>query len=78
MVHRPCKKEVGTVWSDCMKSMKGMAIGDWIVIDFSHLDKKGRAYWKCECQICKNVYAVRGDNLRRGNSSRCLFCKGKR
>lgn len=46
MVHRPCKKEVGTVWSDCMKNMKGMVIGDWMIIDFSHLDKKGRAYWK--------------------------------
>ena len=43
MVHRPCKKEIGTVWGDYMnkvKNMKGMVIGDWIVVDFSHLDKK--------------------------------------
>ena len=76
MVHRPCKKEVGTVWSDYMKNMKGMTIGEWKVIDFSYFDKKGRAYWKCKCQICKNIYNVRGDNLRRGNSSSCVHCKG--
>lgn len=40
-------------------------------------DRLGRIYWICKCD-CGNEILVRGDNLRRGNTSRCSDCRGGR
>lgn len=58
--------------------MTGQHYHQWFVIKFDCV-KDGRAYWICECS-CGNINIVRGDNLRRGSSKRCLSCakKGRR
>ena len=77
MVHKFGKRAVRTVWGDRMNiiDMTGKQCGYWHVISFSHLDKKQRAYWWCECELCGTVKQVRGDNLRRGMSTKCADCK---
>ena len=77
MVHKFGKRAVGTVWGDRMNiiDMMGKQCGYWHVISVSHLDKKQRAYWWCECELCGTVKRVRGDSLRRGMSTKCADCK---
>lgn len=60
-----------------MIDMTGQIFGHWYVLGFSYLDEKKRAYWKCKCNICGRTKAVRGDNLRRGTSTRCIHCSNK-
>lgn len=60
-----------------MIDISGQTFGHWHVFEFSFLDKKKRAYWNCTCDICGRTKAVRGDNLRRGTSTRCVYCSNK-
>lgn len=57
-----------------MKDMAGKVYGYWHVLRFSYVDKSGRAYWVCECGLCGRTEDVRGDNLRRGISTKCANC----
>lgn len=57
-----------------MKDMTGEVCGYWYVLRFSHLDMRGRAYWTCRCGLCGMIKDIRGDNLRRGTSTKCTYC----
>lgn len=57
--------------------MTGKQCGHWYVMQFSHFDKKRRAYWWCECGLCGTIKQIRGDNLRRGTSTKCIHCVKK-
>lgn len=57
-----------------MIQMTGKQFGEWTVIKFSHISKKYQAYWLCHCGLCGEIYAIRGDNLRLGKSTRCIHC----
>lgn len=58
-----------------VKDMTGKTFGNLTVIELTHrTDGKGRAFWKCKCEICKRLIEVRGDNLRRGISTKCSYC----
>lgn len=61
-----------------MIDMTGRICGNWRVLGFWNFDKKLHAYWLCECLICGNIKPVRGDNLRRGTSTKCIHCAKKR
>lgn len=61
-----------------MIDMTGQQYGYWRVLGFWNFDKKYRAYWLCQCDLCGAVKPVRGDNLRRGTSTRCIHCVKKR
>ncbi len=56
-----------------VKQMDGM-YGNWRILGKHHIDERGRVYWRCECMICGTVKPVRGDNLRRGTSTKCEQC----
>ena len=60
-----------------MKDMSGKICGHWLIIGFANLDKSGRAYWRCQCELCGTIKDIRGDNLRRGTSTKCIHCVKK-
>jgi hypothetical protein len=56
------------------KDMHEMRFGRLKVIGISsRRGAKGQVYWRCECD-CGRLLDVRGDNLRRGNSTQCSDC----
>ena len=58
-----------------VKDMTGKTFGELIVIGMANrTDAKKRAFWKCKCHMCERIIEVRGDNLRRGNSTKCSYC----
>ena len=60
-----------------VKDISGQTFGKLIVIERTNrTDPKQRAYWKCKC-LCGNIIDVRGDNLRRGGSTKCTKCKDR-
>lgn len=58
-----------------VKNISGERFGELLVIERTgRTDLKRRAYWKCKCLICGRFIEVRGDNLRRGASTKCCKC----
>ena len=58
-------------------NMIGQKFGSLLVIAHdSRKNKKGQAYWICECD-CGRFLSVRGDQLRLGGSTQCSACLGK-
>lgn len=54
-----------------IKDMTGQTFGRLEVIEFSHTNKRGIAYWKCRCSCDGKITVVRGSSLRYGISSSC-------
>ena len=57
--------------------MTGMQFGDGrlTVIGLAkRRNTKCQAFWICKC-TCGRILTVRGDNLRRGNTTQCSVCK---
>lgn len=52
----------------------GKKFNYWRVIKPAFISKKHGVYWYCECEICKNLYAIRRDSLMSGNSTMCKQC----
>jgi hypothetical protein len=50
--------------------LAGQRFGHWVVIGFSHTDKKGKACWACRCD-CGKEKTVESTSLRRGGSRSC-------
>ncbi len=46
------------------RELKGMKFGEWTVLEYSHIGKRGQSVWKCKCS-CGNIIEVEGDNLKR-------------
>lgn len=55
----------------------GKKYGHWRVHSFHQMDSHGDARWWCKCELCGNLYSVRGFSLRNGRSTRCIHCKHK-
>lgn len=61
------------------KDLKGQVFGNFLVIEATNrTNKKRQKYWNCKCLICGKNYEIRGDNLRRGISTKCSGCNGGR
>ena len=48
----------------------GLRFGRLEVIEMSHVDKSGKAFWICKCD-CGNKKIVSGDKLRSGKTKSC-------
>ena len=48
----------------------GEQFGEWTVIRFSHLDKRGSVCWECKCS-CGTIRALVGSDLAHGSSKSC-------
>ena len=53
-----------------VKDISGKRYGRLNVVEYSHSDQRGKAFWKCECD-CGNKAIVSGDKLRRGVTKSC-------
>lgn len=52
--------------------LTGKIFGKLKVLEYSHSDSRGQAYWKCECLNCGNIdVVVRGSHLRSGATKTC-------
>lgn len=62
-----------------VKDISGQMFGNFLVIEQTgRVNAKQQKFWKCKCLICGKYYEVRGDNLRRGISTKCSVCYGGR
>ncbi len=52
------------------KDLAGKQFGRLVVLDLSHRDKRGAAYWNVRCE-CGATKKVRSDSLTRGNTESC-------
>ena len=52
--------------------------GSWTVLKFHRIDWHGDARWWCRCELCKEVYSVRGFSLRNGTTTMCKPCAIRR
>lgn len=57
--------------------LDGKRFGRWTVIAFSHKDKHGTAYYKCECECGGEQLIARG-RLSAKNIGGCMTCKANR
>lgn len=73
-------KSCGCISVEIMKNnrysrldLTGLKFGKLTVLEFSHLDKRQSAFWKCQCE-CGNITVKRATSLSRGvvNSCGCL------
>lgn len=53
------------------RDLVGKRFGDLIVIEFVALNNQKRAIWKCRCESCGTIKAVRSDALISGRSKTC-------
>jgi hypothetical protein len=52
--------------------------GNWTVLEFDQIDSHSDARWWCRCEICGEIYSVKGYTLRNGHSTKCLSCAKRR
>lgn len=78
MVHRFSEQEIKRFRGDLMsmiKDISGQRFGSFLVVEpTDRKNAKQQKFWKCKCLICGKHYEVRGDNLRRGVSTKCSTC----
>ena len=57
-------------------NLTGLKIGFWDVLekDNEKSKEKHQSYWKCRCNLCGNIYSVRGSSLINGNCQKCGIC----
>lgn len=57
-------------------NLTGLKIGFWDVLekDNEKSKEKHQSYWKCRCNLCGNIYSVRGSSLNNGKSQKCGIC----
>ena len=56
----------------------GAKYGNWTVIKFHKIDSHGDARWWCKCNMCGEIFSVRGFSLRNGKSTKWYQCSRKR
>jgi hypothetical protein len=61
----------------CIQHSLGDQFGSWTVIERDKTDKCGNLRWICKCR-CGKIQSVSGTNLRKGKSTACKSCGGKR
>lgn len=52
--------------------------GNWVVIGFDRTDNHGDARWWCRCELCGEIYSIRGFSLRNGTTTMCKPCAIRR
>lgn len=52
----------------------GKRYGNWNVLEFHKIDKHRDARYWCQCEICGEIYSVKGYTLRNGQSTKCRPC----
>ena len=59
--------------------LNNKTFGYWDVIekDVELSKAKNISYWKCKCQLCGQVYSVRGTALNTGKSTKCSHCSSR-
>lgn len=50
--------------------LTGKIFGDWVVLSYSHTNKRGDVSWACKCR-CGAVSEVNGNNLKSGKTTSC-------
>jgi len=63
--------------SDRRRHIAAMRFNHWLVLEFSHVNASGRAYWHCLCD-CGNEAITAGSYLWNGESTRCRSCRAQR
>lgn len=56
----------------------GARYNNWCVLKFHKIDNHHDARWFCRCELCGDVYSVKGYTLRNGQSTKCSICATKR
>jgi len=56
-----------------IKNILDQEFNYWKVLEFSHV-QNGNACWKCQCQLCGDIYPVLATNLKSGDSTKCKKC----
>lgn len=56
-----------------MKNETGKRYDSLLVLQMDKTDQLGRMRWWCRCD-CGNIVSIRGDNLRTGNTTKCVEC----
>lgn len=57
-----------------INNLRGERFGMWEVKRLSNHTKSNHIYWVCICHGCGKTYDVRVDNLKRGQSHKCMQC----
>jgi len=57
-----------------MHDISGKSFNNFKVLKYVKKDTKGRTFWKCLCNCCGNMVIIRSDNLKNGNSTKCIKC----
>ncbi len=59
--------------------LAGKTFGYWDVLekDVTLSEQSHMSYWKCKCQLCGNIYSVRGTALNTGKSTKCQHCSSR-
>lgn len=55
--------------------MIGKMFGYWLVLSFAGMNKRNRSMWLCQCILCNKRGIIRGNELRRGASTKCKSCR---
>lgn len=59
---------------ELIEEMPESHYGFWTVLGFHKVDKHGDARWFCRCELCGEIYSVKGFTLRNGRSTKCRPC----
>lgn len=56
--------------------LENQTFGFWKVLSKNEeMSKiKKQSYWNCECQLCGQIYSIRGSSLTRGKTTKCKDC----
>lgn len=57
-------------------NLENQTFGFWKVLskNIETSKVKKQSYWNCECQLCGQIYVVRGSCLKNGQSTKCDSC----
>lgn len=56
----------------------GARYGYWMVLKYHRIDEHSDARWWCKCELCGDIYSVRGFQLRNNKSTKCWNCSKRR
>lgn len=57
--------------------LTGSSFGEWVVLSYSHTDKRGSLSWVCRCS-CGTISEVSGNNLKSGKTTSCGCMKARK
>lgn len=57
--------------------IEGQSFGEWEVISYAGCRGNKKTYYNCRCRGCGEIYQVRKDKMKSGESTRCFQCAKK-